>query len=248
MISVCIPTYNGEKYIKAQLDSIIPQLNNDDEIIISDDGSTDRTIKIVENYKDNRIKIYIHEKCSTFSNYPYYKISKNVENALIHASGDLIFLSDQDDIWMNNKVETVQQTIGDNLVLLHDCTIIDGNKNELVPSYYIQNKSKAGLISNLINSSYLGSCMAIKKEILKTALPFPVIPVPHDIWFGLIADWKGKMKISDKKLIMYRRHGNNHSSSSGKSDFSFSFKIIYRINILIALISRLILKRRSDII
>ena len=243
MISVCIPTYNGEKYIKAQLDSIIPQLSAVDEIIVSDDGSTDTTIEIVESYKDNRIKIYIHEKCSTFSKYPYYKISKNVENALVHATGDLIFLSDQDDIWMKNKVETVQQTMGENLVLLHDCIIIDENKNELCSSYFLQNKSKAGLISNLINSSYLGSCMAIKKEILKTALPFPAIPVPHDIWFGLIADWKGKIKINENKLVMYRRHGNNHSSSSGKSEFSLSFKIIYRINILIALISRLILKK-----
>ncbi|HEY5589376.1 MAG TPA: glycosyltransferase, partial [Candidatus Paceibacterota bacterium] len=92
MISVCITTYNGEKHIQAQLDSILPQLCSTDEIIISDDGSTDRTIQIVEKYEDKRIKIYHHTKYNKFCKFPFSKITKNMENALIHAKGDYIFL------------------------------------------------------------------------------------------------------------------------------------------------------------
>jgi len=95
-ISVCMATYNGERYLKEQLDSILKQLSFTDEIIISDDGSQDRTIEIIESFGDSRIKLF-H---STQQNLIY-----NFENALSKASGDIIFLSDQDDIWYENKVE-----------------------------------------------------------------------------------------------------------------------------------------------
>ena len=101
MISVCIATYNGEKYIREQLDSILPQLGLDDEVIISDDSSTDNTLKIIEEYNDCRIKI--------FSNNKFYSPILNFENALKKAQGDFIFLSDQDDIWKSNKVEVVMK-------------------------------------------------------------------------------------------------------------------------------------------
>jgi hypothetical protein len=81
--------------------------------------------------------------------------------------------------------------------------------------------------------------MAFKREILKKSLPFPVSPVPHDIWIGLIAELKGNVFLSDKKLIQYRRHGNNLSPSSSKSNNSFYFKFKYRFFILKNLIKKL---------
>ena len=95
--SVCIATFNGEKFIKEQLDSILCQLGVDDEIIISDDSSVDQTISIIESYKDKRIKIFVNQKFSS----PIY----NFENAIMKSRGDFIFLSDQDDIWQSDKVE-----------------------------------------------------------------------------------------------------------------------------------------------
>jgi len=243
MISVCIATYNGENYIQLQLDSIISQLAFGDEVIISDNGSTDRTIEIIQSYKDKRIKIFKHEKCNNFCKYPFYKITKNVENALIHSKGDYIFLADQDDIWLPNKVQDAILEIGEGLGLLHDCVVVDENENELIPSYFAQNKSKLGIVNNLLNSSYLGCCMIIKKELLAKALPFPFLPVPHDIWLGLIAEWKGKMIISNKKLIKYRRHGQNLSTSSEKSKASLIYKVHYRTNILIALLNRMLMNK-----
>ena len=97
-ISVCLATYNGEKYIKEQLDSILPQLSANDEIIISDDNSTDDTINIIRSLNDERIKIYVNKTKG---------IVKNFENALNNASGDIIFLSDQDDVWKNDKVKKI---------------------------------------------------------------------------------------------------------------------------------------------
>ena len=99
MISVCIATYNGSKYIKEQIDSILPQLDECDEIIVSDDSSTDNTLSILKSYHDRRIIIFTNQKFNS----PIY----NFENALKHAKGDIIFLSDQDDIWEFNKVQVM---------------------------------------------------------------------------------------------------------------------------------------------
>lgn len=96
MISVCVATYNGEKYLQEQLDSILIQLAPDDELIISDDFSTDKTRSILDSYRaDPRIKLLEG---------PQKGIIKNFEHAINQASGDLIFLADQDDVWLPDKV------------------------------------------------------------------------------------------------------------------------------------------------
>lgn len=107
MISVCMATYNGGRFIKEQIDSILPQLSQYDELIVSDDGSTDRTLEIIASYKDERIKVFHHQKTGN-KYYPTLKVcysTNNFENALKQAKGDYIFLCDQDDIWEKNKVE-----------------------------------------------------------------------------------------------------------------------------------------------
>src|ERR1035437_4235872 len=110
MISVCIASYNGEKYIRQQLDSILSQLTVKDEIVISDDSSSDRTTEIIKGYKDSRIKLF--EKC-TFKS-PIF----NLENALKKAKGDFIFLADQDDIWLSYKIShTIKQLKSFDLVV-----------------------------------------------------------------------------------------------------------------------------------
>jgi len=228
MISICITTYNGEKYIKAQLDSIIPQISAEDEIIISDDGSTDKTLQIIENIGDKRIKVFHHKNDNTFPDFSFYKITKNFENALQNAIGDIIFLSDQDDIWLPNKVNTVKLKIKDNWLLLHDCVIINENKGVIENSYFYKNNSKSGLINNIINSSYLGCCMTLKRELLAISLPFPENPVPHDVWIGLIAESKKKVIFIEDKLVLYRRHENNMSTSGEQSGFSLKMKLTYR--------------------
>ena len=230
-ISVCIATYNGEKYIKEQLDSIICQLGEDDEIIISDDESNDNTIQIIENFKDPRIKIFSHSP-NRKTKYRFDLTTRNIENALSKAQGDFIFLADQDDIWVENKVKKIIPLFEKYSLILHDCTIIDNSKKVLHESYFKLIKSKSGIINNLIKNSYLGCCMAFKKSILKKSIPFPISPIPHDIWIGLIAELKENVFFSNEKLIQYRRHENNLSSSSLKSNNSICFKLKSRFFIL----------------
>ena len=95
MISVCMATYNGAQFIKEQIDSILCQLSTEDELIISDDGSTDETLSIINSYKDNRIKVFQHKAAEGSA---FIKATRNFENAMSHAVGDYIFLSDQDDM------------------------------------------------------------------------------------------------------------------------------------------------------
>ena len=96
MISVCMATYNGERFIVGQIRSILSQLNADDELIISDDGSTDDTTILIEGIGDKRI---------TLLNGGFHSPIKNFENAIKHAKGDVVYLSDQDDLWLPGRVE-----------------------------------------------------------------------------------------------------------------------------------------------
>ena len=237
-ISVCIATYNGEKYIKEQLESIIHQLGEDDEIIISDDGSNDDTIQIIENFNDTRIKIFNHSP-NRKTKYKFDLTTRNIENALSKAQGDFIFLADQDDIWIENKIKKIMPLFEKYSLILHDCTIIDDSKNILHESYFKLIKSKSGIINNLIKNSYLGCCMAFKRSILEKSIPFPISAIPHDIWIGLVAELKENVYFSDEKLIQYRRHENNLSPSSSKSNNSILFKLKYRLFILKNVIKKL---------
>ena len=137
MISVCIPTFNGEKYLNKQLDSILPQLEPEDEIIISDDSSSDNTLSIIKSYKDERIKLLM--------NNDFKSPAFNLENALINAQGDYIFLSDQDDIWMKGKLGRqvkamldVEASFGSNFpVLIHsDLAVVDESLELIADSFW----------------------------------------------------------------------------------------------------------------
>lgn len=224
MISVCIATYNGAKYINEQIKSILSQLSLEDEIIISDDSSTDNTLEIIKKIKDNRIKIFPNQ---TFRN-PIF----NFENALKLAKGDYIFLADQDDVWLKNKVSIVKEELVFHDVVITNCKIVDKNLKPINVSFFDLYKSKNGFISNLLKNSYLGCCMAFRKEILPMVLPFPKNIPMHDIWIGIVAELFYKSKFIQQPLVLYRRHGENESPAGEYSPFNFYNKVIFRINII----------------
>ena len=232
-ISVCIPTYNGEKYIQEQLVSILVQLSADDEIIISDDSSTDTTLEIIKSLQDSRIKLFEN---NTFKS-PIF----NLENALKHASGDVIFLADQDDIWEPEKVKITLNKLQNSDLVVSDCSLIDASGNLVDPSFYALNKTKSGYLNNLIKNGFLGCCIAFNSKIKKSVLPFPKKIAMHDIWIGLTASLVGKVDFIEDKLIRYRRHGDNFSFTSAKSKFSVTYKLSYRIYFLYHTFKRLIL-------
>ena len=233
MVSVCLATFNGEKYLKEQIDSILCQLSSEDELIISDDGSIDNTIEIISSFikNDTRIKLHFNEKQKG--------VVGNFENTLNHASGDYIFLADQDDIWLPNKVETVVNYLQKYDCVESDARIIDTNDNIICDSFIKKNKSGKGFFHNLIKNGYLGCCMAFNKKILKHALPFPANIPMHDMWIGLIAEIFGKTLFLNEPLISYRRHELNFSMTSEKSKNTLFIKLRYRLILLVDLIKRL---------
>jgi glycosyltransferase involved in cell wall biosynthesis len=223
MISVCIATYNGEKYIKDQLDSILIQLDENDEIIISDDGSSDNTINLIESYSDFRIKLFKN----SFKN-----LILNFEFALMQTKGDYIFLSDQDDIWLPNKVEVCKKYLNSCEVVVSNCKVVNEDLKIINDSFFKLNNSKKGLVSNLVKNSYLGCCLSFRKEVLLKALPFPKSIPMHDIWLGFVAEIFFNTKFINEPLILYRRHGKNESPTGENSPYKLYKQLSFRFNIL----------------
>lgn len=230
MLSICMATYNGEKYIRDQLQSILTQLSENDEVIISDDSSTDQTINVIQTFKDDRIILLENQKFNS----PIY----NFENALKFASGDIIFLSDQDDIWKAGKVKMIKNCIKHYNLVLSDAEIIDCDGRILEESFYKINRSKSGIIRNIVKNSYLGCTMAFNRKILNKILPFPKDLPMHDWWIGLISEMCGKVYFLEDKLISYRRHENNATKAGGKSNYNLFQKIKFRYVLLKNLLIR----------
>ena len=231
-ISVCMATYNGEKYIKEQLDSILSQLSINDEVIISDDISTDKTIETIKSFEDNRIIIYINEE--------KLGASANFNVSLSKASGDIIFLSDQDDIWLDSKVSKCLENLEKYDLVVTNCSVVDENLDIKYESYFDIVQSGRGFIKNLYKSTYLGCCLAFKRKILEVILPIPNnLMMYHDWWIGLIAEQKFKVYFEKEPLLLYRRHGNTTSPTVGKSKNNLFFKIKSRLQLLILGFKRL---------
>lgn len=230
MVSVCIATYNGEKYIKEQLTSVLLQLNVDDEVIVSDDGSNDATVELIQSFNDSRIKLLLENSFSS----PV----RNFENALKHAKGDYIFLCDQDDIWLPDKVKIVLKYLTVYDLVVSDCKVVDANLNVISESFFSGRISGKGFWKNWIRNTYLGCCMAFKKEVLSYALPFPENIAMHDIWIGLSVEMQGTSFFLPHSLILYRRHGSNVSFGGEKSRYSLMYKIKYRLYMLFHLLIR----------
>lgn len=208
-ISVAMVTYNGIRYLEEQLLSILTQLSETDEVVISDDGSTDGTVEWIKKFKeqDSRVRLI----CG-----PGKGIKKNVEHVLRHVRGAYIFLADQDDIWLDNKVETVMQCFqkeGCSLVV-HDARVFTGEDREqiLMESFFAFRSSGAGVIKNIVKNSYIGCCMAFRRELLETVIPIPARIEMHDQWIGVLSDLKfGTSCFLQTPLLLYRRHGDNNS-------------------------------------
>lgn len=206
MNSVCIATYNGEKYIEDQLLSILSQIGKDDEVVVSDDGSTDNTLNIINSISDSRIKLIHNDSKRGFS--------ENFVNALKNASGEYIFLSDQDDVWLPEKYEFVLPLLKKYDLVVTNSSVTDENLNIIEPSFFRYYNSGKGVLKNIVCNTYYGSCMAFRKDILEYALPLPKSKeIGYDVWIGLVAEMIGKVFFFDKPLLLYRRHANTATST-----------------------------------
>ena len=225
-ISVALAAYKGEQYIAAQLESILQQLGENDEVIVSDDYPAGKTRDIVLNMAsaDKRIR-YIEG--------PGKGVVKNFENAMLGCTGDVIFLCDQDDIWLPDKVESVMNEIrGGAQLVLHDASVTDADLNITDESYFSSHSSDTSYFGNIIRNSFVGCCMAFTRELMAEVMPFPDGLPMHDWWIALVAlKKKRKTVMLRKPLILWRRHGDN--VTGGKT--SLAQKVTWRLKIISSL-------------
>jgi len=227
-ISVCIATFNGALFIEEQIRSVLSQLSIDDEIIISDDSSTDETLAIIKSINDPRIHIL---PVVSFKN-PIF----NFENSLKAATGEYIYLCDQDDVWLPNKVSYVQNLFQNTNVdlILSDCKVVDTNLKVIHQSYRALYKFRKSILQIFLLNPYLGCCMAFRKRIFNKVLPFPKFIPMHDIWIGSICELFFNVTVIEEPLMLYRRHSANATpyTASSQSKNSWPKKIMFRINML----------------
>lgn len=221
-VSVAMCTYNGEKYLREQIDSILQQTITVNEIIVCDDMSSDDTTLILEEYKKKHPNLfYIH------TNEVNLKSIKNFEKAISLCTGDILFLSDQDDVWMNNKVEEILKTFELNptiQVIATNGECIDENGKK------INSKTIWDLISK-VNRSYFkiissyqnfatGATIALKSKFALNNSIFP-LTIHHDEWLALKASYDNIFLFIDQKLIKYRIHPQQQVGSILLSDRLF---------------------------
>lgn len=237
-VSVAMALYNGEKYMRQQIDSILVQLEPQDELILSYDESTDSTFEIAKEYekKDSRVRVYINKVHDR-------GLVSNFDNALKYCTGDYIFYSDQDDYWMPDKIEKVVQAFSDSKVsvVIHDAKLSDFDLNVYEPSTFaLRGGVRTSIFGNLVRLSYIGCCMAFRGELLQVVRPLPTRKRSHDWWTGSICSCYGKMLAVEEPLIIHRMHNDN---ATPKKRPSLVYQMSVRMIIFLQIVNRVILKR-----
>ena len=202
MISVCLATFNGARFVERQVATILEQLEPGDELVVSDDGSSDDTVALVRAFGDPRVRIL---QGPTFRS-PL----RNFEHAVANAKGDTIVLADQDDVWLPNKLPLVRQLFAAEtkrpyLVVL-DARIVDEDERVVYPSVQAKLHAGPGFAKNVWANRYLGCCMAFSSDLLDVALPVPAGVDMHDIWLGQLCERVGKTAFVPAVTMLYRRH------------------------------------------
>lgn len=203
MISVALAAYHGEDYIEEQLNSILPQLEPADEVVVSDDAPGGKTEEIVRRMakQDGRIR-YLEG--------PGKGVIQNFDFAIKACRGDYIFLCDQDDVWLPEKVAVCMDAFHDGAdLVVHDAVVVDKDLNELAPSFFDAHGSRAGYLRNVMKNSYMGCCMAFRSTLKPKILPIPKTAPMHDQYIGLQAEHAGTVEFRKVPLILYRQHGDN---------------------------------------
>lgn len=234
MISVCMATYNGARFIREQIDSILPQLGTEDELIVSDDGSTDGTLEILAEYvaADARVKVLHHIPHAEYSGHE--RATANFENALRNASGEYIFLADQDDVWHGDKVSVCIKKLEEYDFVVHGMNRMDwqGNLNKSNTPIHIPKN----WVAHILRMRLYGCCMAFRKKVLSACLPFPKRLVGHDHWISALAIRFCTVSCIKQPLMNYREHP---MSVSQNKKSSLLYKVSYRSALFFMVIRRI---------
>lgn len=206
-ISVAMATYNGERYLRHQLDSFAHQTRLPDELVVSDDNSTDATAQVIADFARTApfpVRFEVNPERLGFN--------RNFERAITRCAGDLIFVSDQDDTWFAPKIATVAALFDahpDVLAIVND-QIIATPEGENTGSTVLRNVRATGYADDDFGP---GCCTALRRPILEILSPFPGDGVPYDHWINIIPSLLGARMLCEQPLQNYRRHGSNATGS-----------------------------------
>ena len=208
-MSVVMATYNGKSYLVEQLNSVLAELLPDDELIIVDDGSQDGTLELLDSVKSPAVRVV--------RNLTNVGVFATFERGLLLSSKDIIFLCDQDDVWLPGKRAAFVAAFERDprtLVVVSDAQLIDESGVVTAPSFMATRGGfRCGVLSTLVRNRYLGCAMALRRELLFAALPIPRGVPMHDMWLGALGSLLGRVHYISSPLIQYRRHGGNVSPS-----------------------------------
>lgn len=208
-VSVAMATYNGERWLPLQLRSILDELEPADELVVVDDASTDRTRALLAEIADPRVRV-LH-------NARNLGVRATFERALGATAGDIVFLADQDDVWLPGKRQALVDAIAAdarNVLAIGDAEIVDGDGARVAESFMRgRGGFRGSLFATLVKNRYLGCALAFRRELLARVLPIPEDVPMHDMWIGALAACTGRVVYVDRVLMAYRRHGDNASPS-----------------------------------
>ena len=257
-VDILMATYNGEKYIKEQIESILNQTHTNFNLHISDDLSTDNTRDILTEYanKDKRIKLHFQK-----NNIGYIK---NFEYLISISKAKYKMLTDQDDVWLEDKVEiTLNKMLTDKLnLVITDLIVVDKELNMIKPSYFdfidVKPNNNINIGSYLLRNPATGCTMMFDNYLAQKMLPFPALVHPyyvHDWYIIMIGQAYGKVGYINKPLSKYRQHGNNSIGMHRTKKRSFDFirtaryiNIKYRIDFCNQLLKKINNKSKKEII
>jgi glycosyltransferase involved in cell wall biosynthesis len=207
-ISIAMATFNGARFIQEQLNSFCQQTVLPDELVVYDDGSDDGTAEIVIEFsKQAPFPVILIENTQRIG------ITKNFSNCLMKTTGDVVFLSDQDDYWFPEKIATIAKIIkpDEPMLLWHDAELADGQLNDLGVTLHSVKKKNGRPASQWVST---GCCVALTRPLLNLALPIPPSYVSHDKYLTDFSEIIGVRVITPQVLQFWRRHGNNVSKFS----------------------------------
>lgn len=237
MRSVVLATCQGERFLLAQLKSILSQLSAEDEVIVSDDSSTDGTLAVIRGISDPRIQVITNTKRLGYV--------ANFGRAIVRARGESVFLSDQDDIWLPNKVAELDSAMRRADCVASDAIVVDEELRVLHDSFFrLRGADRFDDLSIFRKPRIVGATLACRRAYLQTLLPFPR-GVPHDFWITVNAAFDRKLEVLPMPLILYRRHNRAHSVTATGQKRGMGTIAAERTRIAIHMLLRRLITRRG---
>lgn len=217
-ISVILPLYNGEAFVEEQVKSILGQTCPPDELVIIDDCSTDNSVEVVKNIDDDRIILRRNQE--------NIGLVANIQRALAMSKGDLVFLSDQDDVWLRHKVEQMNRYMDKNptcYLAISDCAISDSELNITDQSYIDNHLGDVTALQQFLRFRVLGSSMCIRRELAEFSMQmFAPYKVYHDVVLYFCCRIAfGPIGVVPEPLYLYRRHESTLSTAAAGSNRSW---------------------------